>query len=146
MDEKSGVADIEKVIPSKYQVFHYRSGDYLNHPANFGVLNREYYLRNMHQNLPIVVVTDSLDLAKEKFEGLENIHYVDPTKSTAWQAISIISKGSHVVSSNSTLSWWGAFFAVKSGAAAVLPHPFFANGNPVRLYHPEFRRAEALFD
>ncbi len=137
---------IREQISSKYQVFHYRSGDYLNHPANFGVLNREYYLKNMDKSLPVVVLTDALDKAKENFGKIGDVHFIDPLNSSAWQAISIISRASHVVSSNSTLSWWGAFFAVKAGATAVLPDPFFANGHPVRLYHPEFKRAEALFD
>lgn len=133
-------------IPSTYQAFHYRCGDYLNHPANFGVLSREYYLRNMNPDLPVVIVTDSLDKAKETFKGIGNALYIDPKNSSAWQAISIISASSHVVSSNSTLSWWGSFFAVKSGGTAVMPVPFFANGNPVKLYHPDFTLAQATFD
>jgi hypothetical protein len=135
-----------KEIPSKYQVFHYRGGDYIRHPANFGVLAREYYLRNMDKELPVVVVTDSLEIAKEKFKDIRNIHFIDPSKSSAWEAIYIISRASHVVCSNSTLSWWGAFFAMKSGGIAVLPVPFFANKNPVQLYHPEFKQTEAFFD
>jgi hypothetical protein len=146
MADANETTQIREQISSEYQVFHYRSGDYLNHPANFGVLNREYYLQNMDKKLPVVIVTDSLDIAKEKFDKIGNIYFVDPGKSNAWQAISILSKASHVVSSNSTLSWWGAFFAVKAGGTAVLPFPFFANGNPVQLYHPEFKRADALFD
>ena len=140
------LSQIEEKIPSKYQVFHYRSGDYLNHPANFGVLSREYYLHNMDQNLPVVVVTDSLDMAKKNFENIRDIYFVDPENSNPWQAIIIMSRATHVVSSNSTLSWWGAFFAMKSGGTAVLPDPFFANKNPVQLYHPVFKKSEALFD
>jgi hypothetical protein len=146
MGDTHNDTQIREQLSRKYQVFHYRSGDYLNHPANFGVLNRQYYLQNMDKNLPVVIVTDSLDMAKEKFDNIENSYFVDPGKSNAWQAISIISNASHVVSSNSTLSWWGAFFAMKAGGTAVLPFPFFANGTQVRLYHPEFIRAEALFD
>jgi hypothetical protein len=146
MAAQNDVSSFSEEIPAKYQAFHYRCGDYLNHPANFGVLNTEYYLSNMERNLPVVVVTDSLEIAKEKFKHVNNIYFVDPGKSNAWHAISIISRASHVVSSNSTLSWWGAFFAMKSGATAVLPFPFFANRNQVNLYHPNFKQAPALFD
>ena len=125
----------ESNIPDNYQFFHYRCGDYLNHQANFGVLSREYYLRNMLQGLPVVVVTDSLDRAIENFESIGDVHFIDPNKSSAWHAVSIISRAAYVVSSNSTLSWWGAFFATKSGGTAVIPKPFFANGIPVNLYY-----------
>ena len=133
-------------IPDSYQVFHYRCGDYLNHQANFGVLSREYYLRNMLQGLPVVVVTDSLERAIENFGSIKNVQFIDPSKSSAWHAITIISRAAYVVSSNSTLSWWGAFFASKSGGTAVIPKPFFANENAVNLYYPEFKTAQAHFD
>jgi hypothetical protein len=146
MSDMNTGSEIEREFPNMYQVFHYRCGDYFNHPANFGILSPEYYQRNMHPDLPVVIVTDSLDFAKEKFTFIENVRFIDPDKANPWQAISIISKASHVVSSNSTLSWWGSFFAMKSGKIAVLPVPFFANGNSVNLYHPKFTFAEAIFD
>ena len=91
-------------------------------------------------------MTDSFERANELFEQLGNLKVVSPEECDAWAALVIISEADLIISSNSTLSWWGAFFAVKQGGKAIIPKPFFANGVQTSLFHPELATAESIFE
>jgi hypothetical protein len=133
-------------LPINYQVIHYRCGDYLGHPGNFGVLSVEYYRRNLDRKLPVLILTDSYDRALEKFGALGHVRVISPNECNAWAALIVMSEARLVISSNSTLSWWGSFLAVKKGGRAVIPQPFFANGNQTSLFHPDFAVSESIFE
>ena len=133
-------------LPRNYQAMHYRCGDYLGHSGNFGVLSIEYYKQNLDPTLPVIILTDSFDRATEKFKQLECFRIVSPIECSAWAALIVMSEADLIISSNSTLSWWGAFFAIKQGGRAVIPKPFFANGVQTPLFHPEFCTAESIFE
>ena len=133
-------------LPKNYQVIHYRCGDYLGHKGDFGVISVDYYKASIDRGLPTVVLTDSFERANELFEQLGNLKVVSPEECDAWAALVIISEADLIISSNSTLSWWGAFFAVKQGGKAIIPKPFFANGVQTSLFHPELATAESIFE
>lgn len=133
-------------LPTEYQVIHYRCGDYLGHPGNFGVLSIEYYKKNLDETLPVFILTDSYDLASEKFRQLGRFKVISTDECNAWSALIVMSEAKLVISSNSTLSWWGSFFALKNGGRAVIPQPFFANGTQTSLLHPDFFASESIFE
>jgi hypothetical protein len=133
-------------LPKHYQVIHYRRGDYSGHKGNFGVISVDYYKANIDRGLPTVVLTDSFERANELFKPLGNLKVISPEECDAWAALIVMSEAHSIISSNSTLSWWGAFFAIKNGGAAVIPKPFFANGAQTSLFHPEFATAESIFE
>jgi hypothetical protein len=132
-------------LPQNYQVLHYRSGDYLDHAGNFGVLSLEYFQENLDETLPVIVLTDSYDRACEVFQSLRNCRVISPEECDPWAALIVMSEAQLVISSNSTLGWWGAFFAIKKGGMAVIPMPFFANGSITKLYHPSFSTSRSIF-
>ena len=133
-------------LPTNYQVLHYRCGDYLGHSGNYGVLSVDYYKANIDGDLPTVVLTDSYERAVELFKPLGNLKVISPEECDTWSALIVMSEADLVVSSNSTLSWWGAFFAIKQGGRAIVPKPFFANGIQTSLCHPGFVTAESMFE
>lgn len=133
-------------LPKNYQVLHYRCGDYLGHKGNFGVISVAYYKANMDRDLPTFVLTDSYERANELFKPLSNLKVISPEQCNAWSALIVMSEADLVISSNSTLSWWGAFFAMKQSGRAVIPKPFFANGVQTSLFHPGFATAESIFE
>ena len=133
-------------LPKDYQVIHYRCGDYLGHKGNFGFISVDYYKANIYRGLPTVVLTDSFERANELFKPLDNLKVISPDECDAWAALIVMSEARSIISSNSTLSWWGAFFAIKQGGKAIIPKPFFANGVQTSLFHPEFATAESIFE
>lgn len=139
--------EVDKLqLPIHYQVIHYRCGDYLGHPGNFGVLSIEYYKKNLDKTLPIIILTDTYDRALEKFHELGRFQLISPDECNAWAALIIMSEATLIISSNSTLSWWGSFFAVKKGGKAVIPQPFFDNGIETSFLHPDFSASESIFE
>ena len=133
-------------LPKNYQVIHYRCGDYLGHPGNFGVLSGDYYKTNIDENFPVIVLTDSYHRATQVFETLGNVKVISPEECNAWAALIVMSEAQLIISSNSTLSWWGAFFAIKKGRRAVIPQPFHANASQNSLFHPDFSVSESIFE
>lgn len=137
--------DFVSNLPVNYQVFHYRRGDFVGHPNNFGTLDPQFYINNMDRDLPIVVLTDSYKVAINDFSDLKNLKVANPSEIDPWMALNIMSKADVVIGSNSTLSWWGCFLAVRNGASAVLPKPFYLNNMNENLYHPDFKFRASIF-
>lgn len=151
--EKSWTSLQEKLIQSnKFSKFfnsqkinriaiHLRFGDYSDDPrtkSTYGLTKLEYYLESYReiteQNLPkfeIAVVSDNLEMAKKTINH-ENtqteVTYI--SNSSAIDDLFEIARSSHVVMSNSTFSWWGAWFAYQNHEAKVIyPRPWFADNS-----------------
>ena len=129
--------------PINRVAMHLRFGDYSDDPntkSYYGLTKASYYVlayeelnKNISNKLEVLVVTDDVEKAKKTINN-ENcntlVTYV--SNKSAIDDLFEISRSSHVVMSNSTFSWWGAWFAHKShGAKIVYPRPWFAdNSNP----------------
>jgi hypothetical protein len=130
-------------LPTKYQVIHIRRGDFLTTDTSYGVLDSEYYASNVVSDLPIVLCTESSEECADVIQQLNPELILSSSNSTPWQTIKTIAGASHVVISNSTLSWWGGFMAAKRGSKVVIPRPFYLNSENLnvvfefRLFSPE---------
>lgn len=130
-------------LPTKYQVIHVRRGDFLTTDRSYGVLDSGFYASNVVSGLPIVLCTDSSEECADVIQKLNPELILSSSNSTPWQAIKTIAGASHVVISNSTLSWWGGFMAAKRGYKVVVPRPFYLNSENLndvlefRLFSPE---------
>ena len=132
-------------LPRTYQVIHYRRGDFVGHPNNFGTLAPKYYDQNLLPDLPIIILTDTYSAALNDFAYLRNISVVNPDDVDPWMALKVMSQSQLVIGSNSTLSWWGCYLAVKNGGTAIIPKPFYLNDMNQLLYYPEFKCGDAIF-
>ena len=102
-----------------YQVVHLRLGDFKNSP--FGVLKLESMLELLNPHFKTVICTDGTSEEVTARIGRNDFTVLSPLETSAWEALSVISGAKRVISSNSTLSWWGAFLASKNGAEVFLP-------------------------
>ncbi len=105
---------------------HIRRGDLRNFKSTFGLLSREYYSPLFSKKQNNLVLSDSVDEAKEMCVNAKNCKFVDHRDDEVWKALLLMSTSARVVMSNSTLSWWGGFFAAKLNQAQVyMPKPFY---------------------
>ena len=140
---------------NKQIVIHVRLGDYFHSAsarAFHGVSHPDYYdnavqfLRTNLAQESITVVSDDLERAKDLLSACSFYKESDISLRQSGSPVTdlaIISNASGVVASNSTFSWWGAFFAERfHGSKVVVPQPWFANqiDDPKYLIPPTWTR------
>lgn len=132
---------ILEVQPTNQIAVHLRFGDYIDNPNTkkiFGLTEPSYYEKSIQlfkslnfEVTEILVVSDSYQNANdflnwEKFEC--NVSFIssdDPVTDFCR-----ITESSNVIMSNSTFSWWGAWFAhALFGAKVIMPSPWFAESD-----------------
>lgn len=106
----------------RYQCWHIRRGDYLL-PENsgYGLLSLEWYLKHKNLNMRTVIVTDDKASALKLLKADDNYLILGPDDANVFQALAIMSKSSHLVAANSTLSWWGGFLVATQGHSVIYP-------------------------
>ena len=117
-------------------VFHVRRGDLVNLTNTMGVLDYLYYETAVRQ-IPLartafnlIVVTDDVTGAQPITNLLMPDHILGPSKMSPLETLSLMAISDFVISANSTLSWWGGYLAIKRGASAFIPYPWFKNWTP----------------
>ena len=117
---------INEIIKSNpiFQLVHVRRGDFLYaENRGFGLLGADYYL--VHKGtLPIVVITDDVEGAKDVIRQLEPIAVVNPIELDAIATLYLFTKAHVIVSSNSTFSYWGSLLALGAGKRVIIPSKF----------------------
>ena len=109
-----------------------RAGDYKSNP-HLGVTNRSYYKMALRMNaLPsdskVIIFTDDEEYAEKLLNNLpiKNWHF-SATKNPI-DVLEEMSTSESIIGTNSTFSFWGAFFA--KSPKVVFPWPFYiANPN-----------------
>ena len=103
-----------------------RRGDYLMLQHNHPVLSVDYYqdaLNNLSMQTDfefIYVFSDDIEYCKTIFEGLP-VNYVQDDIGTQ---LFLMSKMNHLILSNSTFAWWGAYLNQMNGVV-IAPDPWF---------------------
>jgi hypothetical protein len=101
-----------------------RRGDYLMLQDNHCVLSSDYYqdaINLYFQNNidQIFIFSDDIEWCKDVFG--EEAHYIQDTPGTQ---LFLMSKMKHLILSNSTFAWWGAYLNTNNGII-VAPNPWF---------------------
>ena len=112
---------------------HMRLGNYLSLDG-MGVAGEHYYsralglLRAMSIDLPVVVFSDSPDIAKKSTLWREptEVYFVDPPLgSTPLESMILLSEAHHLIIGNSTFSWWAGWLDDNSPYRTVIyPRPW----------------------
>ncbi len=128
-----------------YQAVHLRLGDFKN--SSFGVLKIESMLKLLNPNLPTVICTDGSREEVDARVGNNNFQVLTPSETNAWETLSVITTARRVISSNSTMSWWGAFMANKNGAEVFLPSQWRKDdGNSLGMQFPGSKTFYSSFE
>ena len=107
-------------------VIHVRRGDLHLFKDTFGLLSEGYYRKIRVEKGPVYVLSDSVNEAKRMFSNTKNFMFLDPDEIDVWAALVVMSSSSQLVMGNSTLSWWGGYFALHEKASSVtMPRPFY---------------------
>jgi hypothetical protein len=112
-----------------FQAVHIRRGDYISHRDTFGVLAINYFSNQLISNIPLLVLSEeALNYAfiKDSRSLLKVPDYLTP-----WQLMSVLCQATFLAGSNSTFSFWPAFYVTAQGRKASIPTPWFRN-------HPEY--------
>lgn len=146
--------DVEQRI-----VVHARMGDYRTNPrarAFHGLTHPSYYVNAIHEAViagaapKVLLVSDEPDSAYRNLSlaGLDSqIQLLISEPKSQFQDLDLISKSSHIVMSNSSFSWWGAWIGSKLfGSEVYIPSPWFASKNIVEpnLYKPKWNNIERV--
>jgi hypothetical protein len=89
--------------------------------SGYGLLSLEWYLKYKNLNMQTVIVTDDKASALKLLKNENNYLILGPEDASVFQALSIMSKSSHLVAANSTLSWWGGFLVATQGNSVIYP-------------------------
>jgi len=110
---------------------HVRLGDYLNFPGVFDSTSRRYFRESISiakaicGDLPVLVFSDDINLAAEVVPNAD--YYISSLEiKSSVETLLLMSKGSIVVGSNSTFSWWAAYLQANSDSA-IFPRPWYRN-------------------
>ncbi len=117
---------------------HVRYGDYSqsHNLQNFGLCSPGYYKGAMDflcERVPDVtffVFSDSPERAREVIPQQENVCFVDPLQDGKdHEDLVLMSECDHIVTANSTFSWWAAFLNRNEAKHVVAPLKWFRNPN-----------------
>lgn len=101
-------------LPSSFGIVHLRAGDYYTREGHkLGVLGEKYFLAATQKvsGLPLILLTENENQVNKLLNRIQFNYVLDKSKCSALEAIALISRSEFFVGSNSTLSWWGAWFA-----------------------------------
>jgi hypothetical protein len=118
-----------------------RRGDYLMLQHNHCVLSQDYYQHAINEYFQnnvdsVYVFSDDLDWCESIFGP--DCNYV---KEDAGTQLFLMANMKHLIMSNSTFSWWGAYLNTKQGLI-IAPDPWFGpnykDKNTEDLYYPSW--------
>jgi hypothetical protein len=116
---------------------HVRRGNYTGLP-NMGLAGDDFYqgaielLRDSTDAVPLVVFSDDAAAARDMavFRGSANIHFIEsPADSRPLETILAMSLCHHIVTANSSFSWWAAWLNDTPGRRVVCPRPWLNDPN-----------------
>lgn len=112
-----------------FQAVHIRRGDYISHRETFGILALDYFTDQIKEDIPLLVLSEE-PINYAFFKNSKGLLQI-PDSLSPWQLISILCQATFLAGSNSTFSFWPAFYLASKGRQASIPTPWFRN-------HPEY--------
>lgn len=123
-------AHLERMAP--WAAVHVRRGNYVGLP-NMGVTQDDYYrralglLRSSHGDIGVVVFSDDIEAARglPVLQALKSAVFVQPPVETRpLESLLAMSMAHHVITANSSFSWWAAWLGDRPNRVVVCPRPW----------------------
>lgn len=111
-------------------VIHVRRGDLLNSEnAHMGLLSSDFYNQALSaQGITgnkATILTDDIQNSKEIARDLGVASVYGLGAVSTWEALAIFSTSHSLITSNSTLSWWGGYLGQTQGNRVSMPRNWF---------------------
>lgn len=122
-----------ELFEKPYGIIHVRRGDFLSDsgPNSLGVIHPDSYNTVLssslvlNSNIPFFVLSDDPFLSGNRSYNFSSNSIIDSSRMTAWELLKIMSEAKVLISSNSTLSYWGAVMVLSNNGTALLPKKFY---------------------
>ncbi|SDQ80404.1 alpha-1,2-fucosyltransferase [Pseudovibrio sp. Tun.PSC04-5.I4] len=127
---------LQRINSGPSAALHVRYGDYsLTHNLqNFGLCSAGYYkgamdfLRDNVPGVTFYVFSDSPERAREVVPRADNVVFVDPMQDEKdYEDLMVMASCDHIVTANSTFSWWAAFLNRNEEKHVIAPLKWFNN-------------------
>jgi hypothetical protein len=108
-------------------VIHIRRTDYLNDNSIHHVLDKDYFLNGIEfikksiSNPIFIFISDDIKWVKDNFDFKNNANFKIVESNDTFFDFSLLRLAEHLIISNSTFSWWGAFLNRNSNKIIVAP-------------------------
>jgi hypothetical protein len=133
---------------------HIRRGDYLNYKDSFGLLSHDYYLgafKTLNEKMSFseaMIFTDSPEMVGELKSQLNiNSRVVSPNDLSTSETMTLMSRCSGLITSNSTFSFWAAI--IGDDLKVVIPSPWFKSSDAwlqsAEFMNPDWNKQEAVW-
>ncbi|MFZ4100197.1 MAG: alpha-1,2-fucosyltransferase [Chlamydiia bacterium] len=101
----------------------------LDNPGFHQLFGRDYFeqaFRTLPQDALYVVVSNHVGAAKNLLRGLD-LNFLFLSRTDRFDDLLILSKCDHIVSSNSSFGWWGAWLGDRPGRRCIFPMPWLVH-------------------
>jgi hypothetical protein len=133
---------------------HIRRGDYLNYKDTFGLLSHDYYLgafKTLNESMSFseaIIFTDSPEMVGElKIQLSIHSRIVSPKDLSTSETMTLMSRCSGLITSNSTFSFWAAI--IGNDLKVVIPSPWFKSSDvwlqSADFMNPDWIKQEAVW-
>ena len=142
---KKAKLDLEKIVRKRKTILiSIRRGDFVNNP-NYFQLNYKDYFFNLIGAFPkwkdyfLLVTSDDIAYCKKYLGFIKNLHFID--NKTPIEIMILSNHVENCIISNSTFSWWLAYYCDKNGGNVIRPQQNFSDSyrkkNDDRDYFPD---------
>lgn len=118
--------------------------------VDIGNLGLKYYQEWIEKTKTtnLVVLCKDIREVKSLLRIYTEVTVLDNNSLNPWESLALMSKSRKCLSSNSTLSWWGAFLCHKNGGESHLPSQwsYWNNVNTHKLYFDGCKIQESIWD
>ena len=113
-------------IGVQLRIYHHPTLDYANYHPVFGRGYFEKAFAQLPQDALYVVVSNHVGGAKRILEGMAG-NFLFLSETDRFDDLLILSRCEHVVSTNSSFGWWGAWLGDRPGRRCIFPVPWFSH-------------------
>ncbi len=124
----------EAMARSESCALHVRRGDYVQNPKNqalFTSLDSSYYLpalKRLSAGCTVYVFSDDMSWARENLPSIRDLIFVEDNQLRSGLAdLWLMTQADHHIIANSSLSWWGAWLAMRQEGMKIAPRRWFVN-------------------
>jgi hypothetical protein len=130
---------INEITKTESVILQIRRGDYATNPktqVHFGLTSKEYFEESIKyiesrgvNNIKLFIISDDIEWCKQNLSFSYPTQFVSGPDIKDYEEIFIMNNAKHLVISNSTFGWWGAWLNNNKNKIVIAPKEWFKNKN-----------------